>query len=259
MDGTIIPPDRGKGRFEAIRKFDKLVKRNKKLALAFVTGRHLELALKGIEKYELPLPDILVCDVGTAIYLRTGNKWELDQTYRKGLKKSWAGFSRSDIAKILADMTELKEQEKEKLKEFKQSYYLSTETDRDKLFVKIETRLKRKKINANLIYSVDSKKNVGLLDVLPATASKYSALRYIQRKLNLKKDRIVYAGDSGNDMPVFTSGLNCIIVGNTRKEVKEEVQRIAVQKGIAEKLFFARHKYTEGVIDGCLFFNIFGR
>ena len=44
-------------------------------ALAYVSGRHLDLLLEAIRDYELPVPDYAIADVGTTIYGIRGNKW----------------------------------------------------------------------------------------------------------------------------------------------------------------------------------------
>ena len=119
MDGTVIPLESGEEREVEIREFNRLILANRQVALAYVTGRHLELGLEGVEKYQLPLPDIFVCDVGTTIYFKVRDQWEVDQQYRNRLKESWKGHTGSDIAHMLQDLRYLEEQEEERQMEFK--------------------------------------------------------------------------------------------------------------------------------------------
>ncbi len=49
--------------------------------------------------------------------------------------------------------------------------------------VKTEYLLAESEIEANIIYSVDSKKNIGLLDILPKTAAKEPALVFLWKNL----------------------------------------------------------------------------
>ena len=257
MDGTIIPLDKKKKRLEEIKYFKKLVN-NKKIKLAYVTGRHLELALKGIFEYKLPYPHILVCDVGTSVYIKKNGNWHKDKTYRKKLKKSWKSYTGRDIAFFLRKMHSIKEQEKEKQKEFKQSYYVPLNMGKSRLINQLKSALAKKGVKANIIYSVDKKKKIGLLDLLPSFASKDSALRYLQKKLKIPKKNIAYAGDSGNDMEAFLSGYNSILVGNTRSSVKREAKTQARKKGISKRIYFASGYYVMGVIEGCRHYRIMG-
>ncbi|MBU1710308.1 MAG: HAD family hydrolase [Proteobacteria bacterium] len=259
LDGTVIPFEPGPERDAEIQEFNRLMADNEHVGLAYVTGRHLELALAGVSQYRLPVPDIFVCDVGTTIYLREGKNWVVDQEFRNRLKTSWKGFSGSDIARILRGIKGLTPQEAEKQKEFKQSYYVPVTLDYREMAIRIKDRLAGKNVRANVIYSVGCQNNIGLVDVLPQRAAKDYALAYLWRKLGLKKERVVYAGDSGNDLLAFVSGFNAVVVANASGTVKEEVRRLTGDKGIADKVFFASERYVKGVMEGCFHFKLFSQ
>lgn len=259
MDGTVIPLESGDERDAEIREFNRLVHANQHVALAYVTGRHLELGLEGVAKYKLPMPDIFVCDVGTTIYFKAqdDDQWVVDQQYRNDLKHAWKGHTGSDIADMLRKIPDIEEQEDERQKEFKQSYYVSRAID-DRMIVKtIHDRLGEHGVEANVIYSVDTIRNIGLIDVLPNIAAKDHALRYLWHRLELEFDNVVYAGDSGNDLLAFVSGFNAIIVNNTSEAVKEEVRKQAQEKKIEQRTYFAGAKYVQGVIEGCFHYHLF--
>lgn len=257
MDGTVIPLKPNPEREAEIKKFNHLFQKHSNVALAYVTGRHLELGLAGVNQYHLPMPDIFVCDVGTTIYFRSRHMWRKDENFRLELRRSWQGLSGADIARLLFDMPDLAAQEDEKQKEFKQSYYASMDMDCKEIAGRIHDRLNPRGIKANVIYSVDAKKNVGLVDVLPEIAAKDHALRYLWQRLGLEKDLVVYAGDSGNDLLVFVSGFNAIVVNNTAEAVKREVRRQAQAKSIEDRIYFAAGTDVQGVMEGCFHFKIF--
>lgn len=257
MDGTVIPLESGEERDAEILEFNRLIHNNQHIALAYVTGRHLELGLEGVAEFQLPLPDIFVCDVGTTIYFQTREQWEVDQSYRIELKQAWKGHVGSDIAIMLQDIPDIEEQEQERQKEFKQSYYVSRAINDRKIVRAIHDRLGEQGVQANVIYSVDSLKNIGLIDVLPKIAAKDYALRYLWQKLQLEFDAVVYAGDSGNDLLAFVSGFNAIIVNNTPDAVKQEVHRQAQEKMIVQRTYFSEAKYVQGVIEGCFHYQLF--
>ncbi|MEA1933027.1 MAG: HAD-IIB family hydrolase [Thermodesulfobacteriota bacterium] len=257
MDGTVIPLDDRVERSREIEEFRSLIDQHKDVVLAYVTGRHFELGMKGIKEFNLPGPEIFVCDVGTTIYRQIGGAWRLDEEFRKGLKKSWKGRTGKDIAYLIHDIPELTEQEREKQTEFKQSYYIAVDAKTNRVVRSIQDMLAEDKIEAEIIYSVDTKKNIGLLDLLPKAAAKGTALKYLWNGLEILKDNVVYAGDSGNDLNAFISGFNAVVVNNTPENVKNEVRKQIRMMNIKDRVFFADSKYVKGVIEGCFHFNLF--
>ena len=257
MDGTVIPLEEGEERQAEIRRFRELIAAHPQVALAYVTGRHLELGLAGVAEHRLPEPDIFVCDVGTTVYFHDRTGWHRDEEYRQALQNSWGGHSGPDIARLLKGVGGLVAQEPEKQSEFKQSYSLGREYDTGAALAAIRDRLAAQGLTANVIYSVDSLKNIGLVDVLPPIAAKDHALAFLWRHLGLARERVVYAGDSGNDLLAFVSGFNSIIVANTAAPVKDEVRRQAAAKGSEAQIFFAPGRFVQGVMEGCFHFKIF--
>ncbi len=257
MDGTVIPLEDEPEWEGEVALFASLVRQHEELTLAYVTGRHLELALDGVAQCDLPIPDIMVCDVGTTVYKREGAQWKVDEEFRRRLAESWHGMSAGDISALLAGIDGLDEQEVEKQGEFKQSYYIPSKSKREDILNEVESVLQKADLETNLIFSVDSLTGVGLLDILPAMAAKDQALKYLQELLHLPKDNIVYAGDSGNDLAAFISGYNAVVVANTAMPVCKEARQRARERGTESRIYFARHKYTKGVIEGCKHFNLF--
>jgi len=259
MDGTVIPLETGEERDREIREFHRLLARHGNIVAAYVTGRHLELGLAGVEQHQLPMPDVFVCDVGTSIHLQEAGKWVVDEEYRHELLRSWNGCTSGDIGVMLTTLPGLSPQENEKQGEFKRSYYASRDRDHREIIRLIHERLGSKGVGAKVIYSVDINKDIGLVDVLPEIAAKDAALAYLWKKFGIEKDRIVYAGDSGNDLLAFVSGFNAIVVGNTPEAVKAEVRRQMRDKGIEARIFFAPSNYVQGVMEGCFHFKIFSQ
>lgn len=257
LDGTLICPDLGEKNCAEIRAFSSAIAGQEALVLAYVTGRHLELALEGITTYKLPLPEMLVCDVGTSLYVRKGEDWKQDEVYRKRLTQSWKGYRGKDVAQVLKDLRGLIEQEEEKQSDFKQSYYVGLDYQPGALYQHVRDKLKDHGIEANLIYSIDTKRAMALFDVLPPGAAKDSAVFFLAEKLGIAKDDMVYAGDSGNDLAVFLSGVRSIVVGNAPKIFKEEVLAQAKVKALYEQVYFAQEECVGGVLEGCKHFGLF--
>jgi HAD superfamily hydrolase (TIGR01484 family) len=257
LDGTIIPLDREERFEQDLQAFRACLARVPFLLLAYITGRDLALALKGIAEYQLPAPNLLVTDVGTTIYARREEEWAVDTDYREEMRARMGGKTGEEAALALEAVPELTLQEADRQAEFKKSFYAPPDHHPDALLTQIRRRLDQAGFQVNLVWSVDEKQGKGLLDILPEGVAKDYALHYLQRHLEVPREAVVYAGDSGNDLPAFTSGFNAVVVGNTPEPVKRLVRDRARRKKVTEAVFFARHPCVKGVTEGCRHFKIF--
>jgi hydroxymethylpyrimidine pyrophosphatase-like HAD family hydrolase len=166
------------------------------------------------------------------------------------------------LVSLFSDLTELQIQEPEKQNIFKLSYYVLPETDHEALIEEINARLKRQGIHASVIWSVDEAANAGLLDVLPATATKLHAIRFLIERQGFNPADTVFAGDSGNDLPVVTSGVQqSVLVKNAHPEVIATAKKALREKGAEDKLYIAKGgflhmngNYSAGVLEGVAHF-----
>ena len=56
------------------------------------------------------------------------------------------------------------------------------------------------KFDEVIVYSFDSQDGKGLLDFLPNSATKQTALEYVAAASGVAKEEVVFCGDSGNDI-----------------------------------------------------------
>jgi hypothetical protein len=108
---------------------------------------------------------------------------------------------------------------------------------------------------------VDEQRDVGLLDVLPERASKLHAIRYLMDRHGYSKRRVVFCGDSGNDLNVLTSDLQAVLVKNASEKVRREARESVIAKGRPETLYLAEGNflgmngnYAAGVLEGLAYF-----
>ena len=80
----------------------------------------------------------------------------------------------------------------------------------------IDARLKASGVTARLIWSVDEPTGIGLLDILPARASKYHALEALMQLHGFGYSDTVFCGDSGNDIEVLISPIPSVLVANSQ-------------------------------------------
>ena len=162
---------------------------------------------------------------------------------------------------MLSKLPELTLQEQSKQNNFKLSYYLPLKADREKLFKAVENQLTQLGVEASLIWSIDEPEQIGLLDVLPRNATKLHAIEFLQKHLGYEHQEVLFAGDSGNDLPVLVSPIRSVLVANADPEIIQQALQLAAQNGCSESLYLARENffpsggnYSAGVLQGVAFF-----
>ena len=260
MDRTIIPNGRQPEHPDARERFRQLC-RLPAVKLVYVTGRHLQLVEQAIADYNLPEPDYAITDVGTKIYLRVQGEWTEMLAWQKQIATDWQGKTHGQLQQALNSFPQLTLQEQSKQNDFKLSYYLPMSADRENILKQVEHHLTQLGVAASLIWSIDEPEQIGLLDVLPRNATKLHGIEFLQQHLGYEQQEVLFAGDSGNDLPVLVSSIRSVLVANADPEIKQQAQQLAEQNGCAESLYLAQQKnfplggnYTAGVLQGVAFF-----
>ena len=114
-----------------------------------------------------------------------------------------------------------------------------------------------------IVYSYDSLDDKGLIDFLPNSATKQTALEYVAEEYGCDKGEVVFCGDSGNDIFPLTAGFSGVLVRNADEQLVENV-RGAMAKNPGLKVYFAKGGfmglngfYTSGVIEGGYHYGVF--
>lgn len=255
MDRTIIPNGVAKEHSTARQDFKAFCDRPE-VTLVYVTGRHQTLVQEAIADYQLPLPDYVISDVGTKIYQTQAEDWHLLDQWESTIDQDWHGKTHQDLLNILSVLKGLELQEPSKQNTHKLSYYVSLSTDMDTLLKDADTVLKAQSVDASLIWSIDEAENIGLLDVLPKNATKLHAIQFLQLFLDYSLDEVIFAGDSGNDLPVLTSEIHSVLVANASDDIKKQALQLALANQTAEALYLAQNQsnasgnYSAGVLQG---------
>jgi len=219
LDRTLIPNGKQPESPRAMERFKQLVN-CEQITLAYVTGRHRALIEQAIAKFALPLPDFAIADVGTTIYRIGPDGWRQWDEWAAQIAPDWQGLSHDELYRLLSVFPALRLQEKEKQNRHKLSFYVPLDTDAKRLLAEMDARLKNSDIKANLIWSIDEAAALGLLDVLPVSANKLHAIRFLMQQQGFSEEDTVFAGDSGNDLDVLLSSIPAVLVANADTEVK---------------------------------------
>jgi len=257
LDRTLLPNGPQTESPGARDRFAALVHRPE-VSLAYVSGRHSEMVRDAIAEYDLPLPDFVIGDVGTTMYhIAPDGRWRPLQAWETEIERDWAGLSHSELHTLLRNLPDLRPQESAKQNRCKLSYFVPQDCHREALEAAIRTRLESAGVKANLIWSIDDLKNIGLLDILPARASKMHAVQALMSLDGFDYSGTVFCGDSGNDIEVLASPIPAVLVANAREDVRETARRLAEEMGNGSRLYCAQGcfmgmngNYSAGMLEG---------
>jgi hypothetical protein len=260
LDRTLLPNGQQPESPGARQMFSGFVSRPE-VMLVYVTGRNRQQVEKAIANYRLPRPDYVIGDVGTTIFEVTANDWRLQQAWQDEIAPDWAGQSRADLSALLGGIKLLRLQETAKQNVHKLSYYVPLYADQGALLNEVRQCLVKHNINASLVWSVDDPAGVGLLDVLPSRANKLHAMEFLMQQCGFSYSDTVFAGDSGNDLPVLASAIPSVLVANASNDVRSAARQQAHTLGHTDQLYLARGgflgmngNYSAGVLEGVVHF-----
>lgn len=96
--------------------------------------------------------------------------------------------------------------------------------------------LRQHKLHCRPIFSHNQ-----FLDILPLRASKGDALRYLALKWGYPLQKLLVAGDSGNDEQMLTGNTLAVVVGNHSPELEKLRDR--------PHIYFAKGHYAQGILE----------
>jgi len=260
MDKTVIPsgpqlehPD-ARDRFRAFCS-------QPNVSLVYVSGWPLNLVMRAIVEYNLPRPHYAITDMGTKIYHHHEGVWSDVESWQQSIASAWGGKSHADLQQALCSCQDLQLQESSKQNDYKLCYSLPLSVPPKQILSWVEQQLAKQKIEFELIWSVDDIKRVGLLDILPRNGGKKDAIEFLRRQLNIELDQVLFAGDSGNDLPVLSSPIKSVLVANAEPEIRKQAIELAAVYDCSDSLYIAKSEknpfdgnYSAGVMQGISFF-----
>ncbi|MDN4525229.1 HAD-IIB family hydrolase [Fictibacillus fluitans] len=172
--------------------------------LVYVTGRHHDSTMELIKVENLPMPSILISDVGTEMY--DFDDPELHERWKKTLEEQWRPEEISRIADQCSGLTP---------QSIPSSHRLSYFAEDEAAFEEVKQKLEENGVPHKLIFS--SGRDV---DILPPNAGKGEALSFLLHEKGWENANILIAGDSGNDRDMITMDYPAVVVGNCQDELK---------------------------------------
>lgn len=260
LDRTLLPNGEQAESPQARQLFSRIAMRDD-VRLAYVSGRHLQLVEQAIIDYQLPQPNYIIGDVGTSIYHRHNNTWQLWQAWLDEIAPCWNGYQHDRLAQLFCDIDCLQLQPVQKQNQYKLSYYVPLTSDAETLVAEMRLRCQKYAIRASIIWSIDEPNAIGLIDVLPETATKLHAIEYLINQMGLSRQYSLFAGDSGNDLAVLTSPLKSVLVANASESVKQQASELSQENKTASNLYIAagnfmgmNGNYSAGILEGMAYY-----
>ncbi|XFA72250.1 HAD-IIB family hydrolase [Thermosynechococcaceae cyanobacterium Okahandja] len=223
IDNTLI------GDRPALEHLLELLQQRPELGFGVATGRHLEITLEVLNEWGVPLPDVLITSVGSEIHY--GPHLVPDTSWTQHISYRWEP---ERVRDTLASVPGLSLQTSENQRPHKISY--TVDTDVLPSITPVLRLLRQQKLHCRSIFSHSQ-----FLDILPLRASKGDALRYLALKWGYPLQKLLVAGDSGNDEQMLTGNTLAVVVGNHSPELERLRDR--------PHIYFAKGHYAEGILE----------
>jgi sucrose-6F-phosphate phosphohydrolase len=223
LDGTLLGDERALVRFS-----EWYARNNGRLRLVYSSGRFLDSIRKSIDDSRLPEPDAIIGGVGTEIHDVSARRRYL------GWPPVTYGWNPYIVRATCGLHVNLEEQPQHLVSYYKVSYY-GYELG-EGFLEQLARQLASAGQDVKIVYS--SQRD---LDILPAETSKGAAAAFLAERWRIGHERVIVAGDSGNDLDMFQQGFRGIVVRNAQAELMSLS---------SPNVYHARGCYAVGVIEG---------
>ncbi len=210
-----------------------------RLAFGIATGRRLDSAVRVLKEWGVPTPDLLITAVGSEVHYGSGQLEDRD--WLRHLDFRW---NRDAVLETLSGAQGLRLQPGSEQRAHKISYFADPERMPD--LGEIRQLLREHGVHVNVIFSHDA-----YLDILPVRASKGLAVRFVADRWGIEMDRVLVAGDSGNDEEMLSGQSLGVVVGNYSHELDHLKHR--------KRVYFADGECADGVLEGIEHYDFLGQ
>lgn len=257
LDGTLIPlPGEPLQRWACARL--KFLLRHDGIPFTFATGRHFDSAFAAIAEHGLPVPQWIVCNVGTDIHVRREDgSFECMHAFQAHLAELTQGVTTALVREAVSDFDALQLQPEATQGDYKLSFFVAPAV-MESMAEQLRQRMQERGLHYEVMTSLDPSKADGLIDLLPAGVHKAHAVVWLADFVGFSPDHVIYAGDSGNDYAALTHGFRAIVVQNASPGLADKVEAELASAGKDKRCFYhSPYGATAAVLDGCLHYGLF--
>ena len=216
---------------DGARAFAKwLGREGDRYAFTVATGRSIAEAQRVLAEWDLPTPDTIISSTGTEIWHRSGSGFTLCEDYAALIAREWdAAAVRAALEGANVRFQPVYDQRRWKVSLF------GAISD----VPEIEAQLHQAGALARIIPSHEK-----FIDIIPVQAGKAAAIRFEAARRGMSDDRVIVAGDSGNDLDMLSRFENAVLPANALAELD----------GLAS-VYRSSLKHAAGVLDGVQYYR----
>lgn len=232
VDGTLTGDD------EALEELRiRLEAVGPRVGFGLATGRSLHLAQEMIRDRRIPIPDVLITASGAELHY--SRALTLDRSWENHIQHRWEPVK---IRTALEEIPGLRRAPEPGDPAFRLRYLV--EGDGAPTLAEIQRHLRKRNLKVTAFMDHGT-----VLDVLPVRASPGLAIRFFCFKWNLPPERLLVAGDSGNDADMLSGETLGVVVANHTPEL-DELQG-------SDHVYFSPRPHAWGVLDGIDHYRFF--
>ncbi|MFP4540332.1 MAG: HAD-IIB family hydrolase [Opitutales bacterium] len=208
------------------------------VGFGIATGRSMAQVKKLLADLPLPQPDVLISSAGTEIHY--GHSLVPDRTWEKHIRYGWEP---KKVRAALEDVPGVNLQDEIDLSPTKISYQIDPSISPN--LAELRRILRTAGLRTKVVVSHGI-----FLDIIPVRAGSGMCIRHLSIKWGFAPDRLLVAGDSGNDEEMLRGNTLGIVVGNYSKELNHLKNR--------PRIHFADASHAWGVLEGIDYYDFFG-
>lgn len=222
----------------ALEDFNELIRSHDHIGFGVATGRRLDDAMNLIEQLGLPRPDVLDTDAGTQLHY--GEDLTPDVSWRKQIGYAWKP---QEIRKLMDQQPGYFLQSENQLSEFKISYQIDPETAPSIATIKKLLREAGLRAKVNLSLKI-------YVDIVPVRGGSDLSMRHLLYKWGFPPEKVLVAGDSGNDVGMLLGHSLGVVVANYSPELERFRNR--------PRIYFAKAAHARGLLEGIEYYQFLG-
>ena len=232
VDGTLT------GDAAALTEFrERLEEAGDRVGFGLATGRSLPQALELLDENQVPAPDVLITASGAQLHY--GRDLTRDRSWERHIDYRWDPDGVAEALEALEGVTPAPLADDTR---FRLRFRVDPQVAPS--LVEIRRHLRRAGLQVTTLLDHDVE-----LDVVPVRASPGLAIRFFCFKWNLPPERLLVAGDSGNDADMLSGETLGVVVGNHTDDLEELRGR--------GRVFFAEAEHARGILEGVAAYGFF--
>jgi len=220
---------------DALADFLRVLDEHDFIGFGITTGRHIDSARELIQELNLPTPDFIDTAVGTELYY--GEGLIPDFSWRNQIDYQW---NRQGIVDLLSEQPGFFLQEEIHQSKFKISFEIDRELAPS--IEEIKKMIRRAKLRANVVLSLDM-----YLDIVPVRGGSDNTIRHLLYRWGFAPEKVLVAGDSGNDEGMLKGRTLGVVVGNHDQSLEKLRDW--------PRIYFAEAAHARGIIEGIHYYQ----